>query len=97
MSKMVYQAKDFSVHIGEFEYNFAHERRELQYISQPPVVIAVPVTRQGKILLVEHWRRILDKITLECPGGKVEPGEDIDEAIRRELSEEIGVQPKQSS
>ena len=31
---------------------------------------------------------------LECPGGKVAPGESPEEAIRRELSEEVGLYPR---
>src|SRR5690606_6357665 len=68
-------------------------RQEMEYVKQPPVVIAVPLLRTGQILLVEQWRPLLNRAVLECPGGKLEPGESVEDAIRREMSEEVGLVP----
>jgi mutator protein MutT len=55
------------------------------------VVVGV-IIRKGKIFL---QRRPLDDENFggywECPGGGVEPGETDEEALRRELKEELGV------
>src|SRR5690606_22976074 len=68
-------------------------RQEIEYIEQPPVVIAVPLLHTGQILLVEQWRPLLNRAILECPGGKLEPGESVEDAIRREMAEEVGLFP----
>jgi ADP-ribose pyrophosphatase len=43
------------------------------------------------LLLVEQWRPLHNKMTLELPGGKLEPGETPESAAMRELFEETGV------
>ena len=43
------------------------------------------------LLLIEQWRSTHNKLTLELPGGKLEPGETPEIAAIRELFEEAGV------
>ncbi len=53
-------------------------------------VAIVPVTDQGKIILVKQFRKAVDAPILEIPAGKLEPGEKSEECARRELIEETG-------
>jgi ADP-ribose pyrophosphatase len=46
---------------------------------------------KSRLLLVEQWRSLHNKMTLELPGGKLEPGETPESAALRELFEETGV------
>lgn len=90
---MLLKSKNFSVFREYFAPDAAGIGKTIEYIEQPGVVIAVPVLEDGQIILVEHLRPILGTTLLECPGGKVDPGENLETSITRELQEEIGYTP----
>lgn len=57
----------------------------------PEWVTAVPVTDDGKIVMVRQYRHALGETCLELPGGCVEgTDKNFEEAIARELLEETG-------
>ncbi len=65
------------------------ERREALVIDAPEWVNVVPLTADGRVLLVRQWRYGVAAPTLEIPGGMVEEG-DARAAAARELEEETG-------
>lgn len=94
MSKTLrYRSKNFAIYSDVFRSDVTGAIEEIEFVDQPQVVIAVPVLSTGELLLVEQWRPLLNQTILECPGGKVEQGEAVDDAIRREMSEEVGLLP----
>jgi ADP-ribose pyrophosphatase len=58
----------------------------------PTWVAAVPVTEDGRILMVRQYRHALGEVCIELPGGCEDPGDkgNHETAIRRELREETG-------
>ena len=50
----------------------------------------IPLTSNNDIVLVRQFRQSREMITLEIPGGMVDPGEEPLEAAKRELLEETG-------
>ncbi len=57
----------------------------------PTWVAAVPVTEDGRIVMVRQYRHALGEVCIELPGGCVDDTDkDPQEAIARELLEETG-------
>ncbi len=56
-------------------------------------VNVIPVTPEGDVVMVRQYRHGVKRVTLEIPGGLVDPGEDPAGAARRELLEETGYAP----
>lgn len=90
MKKLLFEGKNFRLMRQRFTSATAGVEKTIEYLEQPEVVIAVPELPNGELILVEHIRPILATTLLECPGGKVDPGEDLEGCIIRELQEEIG-------
>ena len=61
-------------------------------METPDWVNVVPITSDGRILLIKQHRLGTDEVTLETPGGIVDPGESPEAAASRELKEETGYQ-----
>ena len=58
------------------------------YIHHDGAAAVLPVTKDGKILMVRQYRNALDRFTLEIPAGKLD--EPKIECAARELEEETG-------
>jgi 8-oxo-dGTP diphosphatase len=56
-------------------------------------VVAGILWRGGRYLAVERPEGKRHAGFLEFPGGKVEPGEGLEQALARELEEELGIRP----
>lgn len=61
-----------------------------EYVVFPQTVMVLPVLDGKNIVLVHQYRAPIRKWIYEVPAGVVEPGEDIEEAAKRELLEETG-------
>jgi 8-oxo-dGTP diphosphatase len=55
------------------------------------VAVGVLIDGQGRFLLTSRPAGKVYAGYWEFPGGKVEPGESIEQALRRELQEELGI------
>jgi 8-oxo-dGTP pyrophosphatase MutT (NUDIX family) len=66
-------------------------RHEFLVLEAPEWVNVVPLTADGNVVLVEQYRQGTGEVTLEIPGGMVDPGDASPaDAARRELLEETG-------
>jgi 8-oxo-dGTP diphosphatase len=68
-------------------------KNDRQYPERPLLGVGALIFRRGKILLVERGKEPL-KGYWSLPGGLVETGERLEDAIAREVSEETGLSVK---
>ena len=69
------------------------ERLDAEIVRHPGSVVLVPVTDDGKVVLVRQYRHAVGRTVWELPAGSLKAGEDPDAAARRECQEEIGLIP----
>ncbi|GAA5415431.1 methanol dehydrogenase activator [Paraliobacillus ryukyuensis] len=61
-----------------------------EIVKHPGAVAIMAITENKKIIMVEQYRKPLEKSILEIPAGKLEPGEQPAITAKRELEEETG-------
>jgi ADP-ribose pyrophosphatase len=61
-----------------------------EIVEHSAAVCIVPVDDQENVVMVRQYRKPIEADLLEVPAGGVEPGEVSEEAVQRELQEEIG-------
>jgi ADP-ribose pyrophosphatase len=59
-------------------------------VEVPDWAMICPRVADGRFILVEQYRPPVERTVLEFPAGRIDPGETVDDSIRRELVEETG-------
>lgn len=88
-SESIYKGKVIDLKVDEVELpNGETSKREL--IEHPGAVAILALTPENKIVMVEQYRKPLERSLIEIPAGKLEPGEEPKQTAMRELVEETG-------
>ncbi len=85
----IFHGKVINVHLQTVELpNGQLTKREL--VRHPGAVAILPLTTDGKLIVVEQYRKALERSIIEIPAGKLEDNEDPYACAIRELKEETG-------
>ncbi len=87
--RLVYRGRKFDFEVSRLRLPNQAEG-DWECIRHPGGALAVPITSEGKLVLVRQYRFAVQGRLLEFPAGTVEVNEDPSETIKRELEEETG-------
>ncbi|HEY2419927.1 MAG TPA: NUDIX hydrolase [Neobacillus sp.] len=92
-SEEIFSGKVISLHLQDVELpNGKQSKREI--IKHPGAVAIIAITDDNKIVMVEQYRKALERTIVEIPAGKLEKGEEPSFCAKRELEEETGYECK---
>ena len=92
-SEMIYEGPVFGLRRDEvIEPTGLRTRREV--ITHPGSVVVLPVLPDGRIVMIQQYRHATKQYLWELVAGRLEPGEDPEQAGARELAEETGYRAK---
>ncbi len=87
--KPIYDGRIIHAHVDDVELeNGTVTKREV--VDHPGGVSVAVLTGKDELIFVRQFRYPYKKVLLELPAGKLEPGEDPFEAVKREQLEETG-------
>ncbi len=92
-SKVQFEGKVVKVIKDDIETSDGHKSFREVVVHNGGVVI-VALTNNSKIILTKQYRYPLKSVNIELPAGKLEIGENPDDAAPRELEEETGYRAK---
>ena len=88
-SDLKYKGRIITLQVDEVLLpNGKKSNREI--VKHPGAVAVIALTKDKKLILVEQYRKALERSIIEIPAGKIEPGEPPEETALRELEEETG-------
>jgi ADP-ribose pyrophosphatase len=92
-TEQIFSGKVISLQVEEVELpNGKTSKREI--IKHPGAVAVIAITDDDKIVMVEQYRKALERNIIEIPAGKLEKGEEPKGCAIRELEEETGYECK---
>ncbi len=92
-SQLIYEGRAVKLRIDSVQMPSGRETTR-EIVEHSDCVAIIAIDADDNVLLVNQFRKPVDRELLEIPAGGIEPGEDPVTTVRREMSEETGYLPR---
>lgn len=92
-SQLIYDGRAVRLRIDTVEMPSGRETTR-EIVEHSDCVAIIAINANDNVLLVNQFRKAVEKELLEIPAGGIDPGEDPVTTVRRELQEETGYLPR---
>ena len=92
-SQPIYSGRAVKLRVDTIELPSGRQTTR-EIVQHSDCIAVITIDADDNILLVKQYRTAVEKELLEIPAGGIDPGEDPETAVRRELREETGYLPK---
>ncbi len=92
-SQLIYEGRAVKLRVDTVKMASGRETTR-EIVEHSDCVAVIAVDDNDKVLLVNQFRKSVDKELLEIPAGGIDPGEDPVTTVRREMREETGYLPQ---
>lgn len=92
-SQLIYDGRAVSLRVDTVRMPSGRETTR-EIVEHSDCVAIIAIDDEDNVLLVEQFRKAVEKKLLEIPAGGIEPGEEPEDCVRRELREETGFLPQ---
>ena len=91
-SQLIYEGRAVRLRVDTVE-TAGGRKTTREIVEHDDCVAIIAVDAKDNLLLVRQFRKPVEKELLEIPAGGIDPGEDAEAAVRREMREETGYLP----
>ncbi len=92
-SQLIYEGRAVKLRVDTVKMASGRETTR-EIVEHSDCVAIIAVDADDNVLLVNQFRKPIEKELLEIPAGGIEPGEDPETTVRREMREETGYLPR---
>jgi ADP-ribose pyrophosphatase len=92
-SQLIYEGRAVKLRVDSVRLGSGRQTTR-EIVEHSDCIAVVVLDQENNVLLVKQFRKPVEKELLEIPAGGIDAGEDPEEAVSRELREEIGYMPR---
>ena len=92
-SKLIYDGRAVKLRVDTVQMPGGRETTR-EIVEHSHCVAIIAIDDDDNVLLVNQFRKAVEKELLEIPAGGIDPDEDAEGAVRREMQEETGYLPR---